>query len=49
MNDFAFVAILLAFFAIAALFVLACDQIIGADDESIRSSRPEVEQEKVAA
>jgi hypothetical protein len=50
MNDFAFVAIILAFFAVAALFVVACDRIIGADDESmLRSSEPEVEQEKLAA
>ena len=35
MNDFAFVAIILAFFAVAALFVVACDRIIGADDESM--------------
>ncbi len=50
MNDFAFVAIILAFFAVAALFVVACDRIIGADDEAIPgSSEPEAEQEKLAA
>ena len=34
MNDFAFVAIILAFFALAALFVVACDRIIGTDEEA---------------
>ena len=38
MNDFAFVAIILAFFALAALFVVACDRIIGTDDDSLASS-----------
>ncbi len=34
MNDFAFVAIILAFFVVAALFVGACDRIIGTDDDA---------------
>ena len=34
MNDFAYVAIIIAFFALAALFVKACDRIIGSDEES---------------
>jgi hypothetical protein len=34
MNDFAFVAVILAFFALAALFVVACDRIIGSDEEA---------------
>ena len=33
MNDFAFVAILLAFFVLAALFVRACDRIIGPGED----------------
>ncbi len=32
MNDLAYLAILIAFFALAALFVLACDRIVGADE-----------------
>jgi hypothetical protein len=49
-NDFAFVAIILAFFAAATLFVAACDRIIGADDEAFAgASTEEVEQSKVAA
>jgi hypothetical protein len=31
--DVAFVVVLLVFFALAALFVAACDRIIGPDDE----------------
>lgn len=34
MNDFAFVAMILGFFALAALFVGACDRIIGADEDA---------------
>ena len=50
MNDFAFVAIILAFFAIAALFVVACDWIIGADDEAFAGSpASDAEEEKIAA
>ena len=40
MNDFAFVAIILAFFAVAALFVAACDRIIGGDEEAFADSPP---------
>ena len=35
MADILFVAILIAFFALAALFVRACDRIIGVELESI--------------
>jgi hypothetical protein len=42
MNDFAFVAIILAFFVAAALFVRLCDRIIGTDEEAFAGS-PEVE------
>jgi len=31
-NDLAYLAILIAFFALAALFVVACDRIVGADE-----------------
>jgi hypothetical protein len=50
MNDFAFVAIMLAFFVLAGLFVTACDKIIGPDEESApRSSARDAEQEQMAA
>jgi hypothetical protein len=45
MNDFAFVAIILAFFAVAALFVVACDRIIGEDEEAFAGA-PSVETEQ---
>jgi hypothetical protein len=34
MSDVVFVAIILAFFALAVGLVSACDRIIGVDDES---------------
>jgi hypothetical protein len=50
MNDFAFVAIILAFFALAALFVVACDHIIGADEEAFAGSpSSDAEPDKIAA
>jgi hypothetical protein len=52
MNDLAFVAIILAFFVVAALFVRACDRIIGPDEEAFAESpapSAEPEQKSVAA
>ena len=51
MNDFAYVAIIIAFFALAALFVKACDRIIGPDEESEapRSAAPAGDGAKLAA
>jgi hypothetical protein len=51
-NDATYLAIMTAFFMVAALFVMACDKIIGPDevaleDESVGSSEPE--DQKVAA
>jgi hypothetical protein len=37
--DLIFVAIIIAFFALAALFVVACDHIIGADDSATTGTR----------
>jgi hypothetical protein len=34
-NDLVLVAILVAFFAVAVLFVKACDAIIGPDEEAL--------------
>ncbi len=34
MADIVFLAVLVAFFAIAVLFVAACDRIIGSDEEA---------------
>jgi hypothetical protein len=50
MNDFAFVAILLAFFVLAALFVAGCDRIIGGDEQTLAETpSADPEQEKLAA
>ena len=38
MNDFAFVGIILAFFAVASMFVAGCDRIIGSDEEAFASA-----------
>ena len=42
-NDIAFLAIMIAFFALAALFVIACDKIIGSDDEALSAGIEEPE------
>jgi hypothetical protein len=34
-NDIAFVLFMIAFFAVSALFVIACDKIIGPDEEAL--------------
>ena len=38
MNDFAFVGIMLAFFALASLFVAGCDRIIGSEEEAFAAA-----------
>ena len=52
-NDVVFVAIMIAFFALAALFVIACDKIIGSDEEALALGDEEVapapEPERLAA
>ncbi len=40
-NDIAFVVIRIAFFAVAALFVIACDKIIGSDEEALAAGEDE--------
>jgi hypothetical protein len=37
--DVIFVAVIVAFFAVAALFVVACDHIIGVDDSAHTGTR----------
>jgi hypothetical protein len=56
MADLIYVAVLLAFFGVAALFVVACDKIIGPDDVALREGlstaptpEPEVDQRRAAA
>jgi hypothetical protein len=39
MADLIFVAVIIAFFTVAALFVVACDRIIGADESTVTGTR----------
>ena len=52
-NDVTYVLILIAFFALAALFVVACDKIIGSDEAALHertTGEPEPEEpEELAA
>jgi hypothetical protein len=52
-NDFAYLAIMIAFFAVAALFVIGCDKIIGSDEEALAAGveepAPAPEPEELAA
>jgi hypothetical protein len=54
MQDFVFLLVLVGFFGLATLFVVACDRIIGPDDEALAEGsrgepEPEPEAERVAA
>jgi hypothetical protein len=51
MADVAFVAIVIVFFGLAALFVRFCDSVIGTDEEAFADAPEyaESEQERVAA
>jgi hypothetical protein len=44
-NDVTYVAIMVAFFALAALFVVACDKIIGSDEEALAVGEEDLTQE----
>ena len=51
MADVAFVAIIIAFFILAALFVRFCDSVIGADEEAFADAPeyPDADAEHLAA
>jgi hypothetical protein len=51
MADLVFVAITVAFFALAALFVRGCDRIIGSDEEAFAGApaEPAAPPERTAA
>ncbi len=49
MADVAFVLIIIAFFALAALFVTFCDRVIGTDEETVADSPARAESERLAA
>ncbi len=40
MQDLIYVSVIVAFFAVAGLFVFACDKIIGSDEEALTLSQP---------
>jgi hypothetical protein len=46
--DLIYVAVLIAFFAIAALFVVACDHIIGKDESATTGTREPAPLEEAA-
>ena len=49
MADVAFVAIIIAFFTLAALFVRACDRMIGADEDTgVDVPEPEQHEQRAA-
>ena len=43
MADLIYVAIIVAFFALAALFVVGCDRIIGSDEAALAQTLPAAE------
>jgi len=47
--DLIYIAVLIAFFAVAALFVVACDHIIGADDSAVTGTREPAPLDEVKA
>jgi len=54
MADVIYIAVMFAFFAVAALFVVACDKIIGPDEVALNEgvhapTEPEAEQRRAAA
>ncbi len=48
MADLVYLAVIVAFFAVAALFVGACDRIIGADDASATDEPRDLTEERAA-
>ena len=48
MADLIFVAVFIAFFALAGLFVVACDRIIGAEDAAETGTREPAPLEEAA-
>jgi hypothetical protein len=49
MADLIYVAVIIAFFAFAALFVVACDRIIGPDEAAVDAATDTVTEGRVAA
>jgi hypothetical protein len=52
MQDVVYLVVLVVFFGLAGLFVVACDRIIGPDETALADgsqSAPEPEEERLAA
>jgi hypothetical protein len=51
MYDLFYIAVMVLFVVVSALFVIGCDKLVGPDDEVLQEERPEElsEQTKVAA
>ena len=49
MVDVILLAVLIAFFALAVLFVKACERIIGPDIEAVRAETTAIDEERAAA
>jgi hypothetical protein len=49
MTDILMLAIFVAFFAVAVVFVKACERIIGPDIEAVRAENASTDDEAVAA
>jgi len=49
MTDVAFVGTIIVFFALAGLFVRACDRFIGEDEELLADASEPAEPEQLAA
>ena len=49
MADVAFVLVIIAFFALAVLFVNFCDRVIGADEEAVVDAPEAADSERLAA
>jgi hypothetical protein len=51
-QDLVYVAVLVVFFALSALFVVGCDRIIGSDEAALAQTLPafqETDPEEIAA
>jgi hypothetical protein len=48
MQDVVYVAVMVAFFAMSALFVVGCDRIIGSDEDALAQTRPALNEAEAA-
>jgi len=48
MQDVVSVAVMVAFFAVSALFVVGCDRIIGSDEDALAQTVPALDEPRSA-